>query len=205
MIKNIFLCLFILMCFSFCKSDNDQVSSPSAVDVMLDGRVTEAWDFVIRNGYNQRFCFLLDFSIPSGKNRFFVWDFVERKVVKQYLVTHGTCDGPTYKGAPGRGVQFSNMSDSHCSSIGKYKIGSRDYSGWGIGVKYWLHGLEKTNNNAVKRVIVLHSWGAVPNMEIYPLSIVRSWGCPAVSNDAMTELDEMLKSQPLPTLLWIYV
>ena len=36
--------------------------------------------------------------------------------------------------------------DSYCSSLGKYKVGIRSYSKWGINVHYKLHGLEATNN-----------------------------------------------------------
>lgn len=86
---------------------------------------------------------------------------------------------------------------------GKYKIGNRDYSSWGINVKYWLHGLESTNKSAVKRVVVLHSWDAVKNFEIYPRLSPLSWGCPAVSDDFMKKLDERLQQTKKPVLLWI--
>jgi len=86
---------------------------------------------------------------------------------------------------------------------GKYKIGKRDYSSWGIKVKYWLHGLEPTNQTAVERVVVLHSWSAVKNKEVYPRYSPLSWGCPAVSDDFMLVLDERLQQIPKPVLLWI--
>jgi hypothetical protein len=86
---------------------------------------------------------------------------------------------------------------------GKYKIGNRDYSSWGINVKYWLHGLEATNKNAVKRVVVLHSWNAVKNKEIYPKYSPLSWGCPAVSNEFMEKIDIRLQDSQKPVLLWI--
>jgi predicted aconitase len=86
---------------------------------------------------------------------------------------------------------------------GKYKIGKRDSSQWGIKIKYWLHGLEKSNETAVDRVVVLHSWEAVSNEEVYPEVSPLSWGCPAVSNDFMKKLDEKLKIAKKPVLLWI--
>jgi hypothetical protein len=86
---------------------------------------------------------------------------------------------------------------------GKYKIGTRDYSSWGINVKYWLHGLEESNESAVKRVVVLHSWNAVKNNEVYPKFAPLSWGCPAVSNEFMEKLDTRLKKSEKPVLLWI--
>ena len=86
---------------------------------------------------------------------------------------------------------------------GKYKIGKRDYSSWGINVKYWLHGLEDANKSAVKRVVVLHSWSAVKNEEMYPRYSPLSWGCPAVSDAFMKKLDERLQQTDRPVLLWI--
>jgi hypothetical protein len=70
-------------------------------------------------------------------------------------------------------------------------------------VKYWLHGLEAGNANAVARVVVLHSWEAVGNEEIYPEYSPLSWGCPAVSDSFMGLLDAKLKLTRKPVLLWI--
>jgi hypothetical protein len=145
----------------------------------------------------------LDLSIHPGKNRFFVYDFKENKISDKNLVTHGSCDQFEENPDKWEKAKFSNKTDSHCSMKGKYKIGKRDYSSWGINVKYWLHGLEKTNENAVKRVVVLHSWNAVSNEEIYPKVSPLSWGCPAVSDAFMRKLDARLKQTKKPVLLWI--
>lgn len=197
------LSVFSILFFISCKGKDAHSSIDDSSKLLM--KAMEAKSFVEENGYNRDFCFLLDFSIPSGKKRFFIWDFKSQTIIKEFLVTHGTCDGPTVPAEMRKGVQFSNLVDSHCSSEGKYILGKRDYSSWGIRVKYWMHGLEASNDNAVNRVVVLHSWESVPDKEVYPLSIVRSWGCPAVSNDAMWALDAMLQQQDLPTLLWIYV
>lgn len=119
------------------------------------------------------------------------------------MVTHGSCDVFEENSAKYKKAKFSNRSDSHCSSIGKFKVGKRDYSSWGIYVKYWLHGLEPTNTNAAERVVVLHSWEAVSNEEIFPRYSPLSWGCPAVSDDFMKVLDQKLKKVKKPVLLWI--
>lgn len=68
---------------------------------------------------------------------------------------------------------------------------------------YWLHGLESTNKSAEKRVVVLHSWNAVKNKEVYPRYAPLSWGCPAVSNEFMEKLDIRLQDSEKPVLLWI--
>ncbi len=193
--------LLIPFCFS-CKNKN-LTSQNEAKPKEYTSFHDEAQKFIETNHFNSSFYFLIDMSIHSGKNRFFVYNFDSKKFTHQKLTTHGTCD--RFESNPDKysKAKFSNKTNSHCSSVGKYKIGKRDYSSWGIKVKYWLHGLEDTNNNAIKRVVVLHSWEAVEDYEIFPKFSLLSWGCPAVSNDFMKTLDEMLKKTSKPTLLWI--
>ncbi|WP_339833775.1 murein L,D-transpeptidase catalytic domain-containing protein [uncultured Flavobacterium sp.] len=163
----------------------------------------EALTYSEANGFNENYYFLVDMSIHSGKNRFFVYDFISETITDKNLVTHGSCDKFEDNETKWEKAKFSNTKNSHCSSKGKFKIGKRDYSSWGINVKYWLQGLEPSNNNAVERVVVLHSWNAVKNKEIYPKYSPLSWGCPAVSNEFMKVLDEKLKTSEKPVLLWI--
>lgn len=163
----------------------------------------DAKKFCTKNNYNTNYYFLIDLSIHSGKNRFFVYDFETKKISDKNLVTHGSCD--QYEDNPNKWevAKFDNRKDSHCSMKGKFKIGKRDYSSWGIHIKYWLHGLDTTNKTAVSRVVVLHSWNAVANEEIYPNVSPLSWGCPAVSNEFMKTLDNKLQNSQKPVLLWI--
>jgi hypothetical protein len=163
----------------------------------------EAQQFIEKNQYHADFYILVDLSIHSGKNRFFVYDFKQQKNTLEALTTHGSCDQFESNPTKYQKVKFSNENNSHCSSQGKYRIGKRDYSSWGINIKYWLHGLEKSNDQAVKRVVVLHSWDAVSDNEIYPQYSPLSWGCPAISNEKMKEIDPILKPIKKPVLLWI--
>ena len=163
----------------------------------------EAKEFCKENGYNESYYFLVDLSLHSGKNRFFIYDFTSKKVLDKNLVTHGSCDQFEENPDKWKKVKFNHRIDSHCSMKGKYKIGNRDYSSWGINVKYWLHGLEATNKSAEKRVVVLHSWSAVKNKEVYPRHSPLSWGCLAVSDAFMEKLDVRLQQSEKPVLLWI--
>ncbi|MBL7885173.1 MAG: murein L,D-transpeptidase catalytic domain family protein [Flavobacterium sp.] len=163
----------------------------------------EALQYCKENGFNEDYYFLVDLSVHPGKNRFFVYDFKQSKIIDKNLVTHGSCDQFEENPDKWEKAKFSNKTNSHCSMKGKFKIGKRDYSSWGIKVKYWLHGLEKSNANAVNRVVVLHSWSAVSDEEIYPQVSPLSWGCPAVSDDFMRKLDAKLKTTSKPVLLWI--
>jgi hypothetical protein len=170
----------------------------------LKDKAQEALQFCEVNGFQTDFCILIDMKIHSGKNRMFVYDFNTRTVIQKALCAHGS--GKDDKKSTGAQPLFSNKAGSLLSSLGKYKTGDRSYSNWGINVHYKLHGLEATNNNAFRRVIVLHSFRPVPPIEIYPLHLPMGWshGCPVTDDDTMTFLDTRLKNTRKPTLLWIY-
>ena len=118
------------------------------------------------------------------------------------MVSHGCGDSDWGQTDTKDNVQISNEIDSHCSSIGKYIVLNRGISQWGIKVNYVLQGKDKTNSNALNRAIVLHSWEAIPNYEVYPDGTPEGWGCPAVSNESMKEIDEVLKKNK-KVLFWV--
>ena len=193
---NIKILLFLLTFFG-CKQEKSFVKKDYSKQHI------EAENFCKANNFNADYYILIDLSIHSGRNRLFVYNFRNKKNDFEKLVTHGSCDIFSDNETKWEKAKFSNKIDSHCSSIGKYSIGSKGYSKWGINIKYWLNGLEKSNNNAVARVTVLHSWEAVADKEIYPEYAPLSWGCPAVSNDFLTVLDVKLQATTQPVLLWI--
>lgn len=130
-----------------------------------------------------------------------VWDFKTNGVKYSGLCCHGYGNNSTEEKA-----EYSNQAGSNCTSLGKYKIGKRAYSSWGINVHYKLHGLDKTNSNAFKRIIVLHSYDYVEDKEIYPKYLPMGWsmGCPVIGNALMKKIDALLKTTKKPVLLWIY-
>jgi len=170
----------------------------------VNRKAKEALAFCRKNDFNQEYCFLIDMGIHSGLNRFFVYDFNKGKISRSMLVGHGCGNYPWSfdwsKNKPG----FSNVDGSHLSSLGKYKIGKRGWSDWGINVKYTLHGLDATNSNAESRYIVFHSWEKVAEKEIYPDGTAEGWGCPTISNNNMKIIDPMLQASKKPVLMWIY-
>lgn len=200
-LKTMTLFQFILSVFFSCIGKPQQEEQINISK--LDAWNKEALHYCKENQFNEAYYFLLDFSIHSGKNRFFIYDFKKEEVLKSALVTHGACDIFEANPKAHEKAKFSNAVNSHCSSLGKYKIGKRDYSSWGINVKYWLHGLDTSNNKASERVVVLHSWSAVSDTEIHPVYSVLSWGCPAVSDNFMKHLDSVLQKSAKPVLLWI--
>lgn len=200
--------LMVLLFISLMNCNNEKNSLVQNIEKSIELSVyskhhLEALNFVKQENLNTDFYYLIDMSLHSGKNRFFIYDFSTQQVVDKNVVTHGSCDKFETNITERSKAKFSDLVDSHCSSKGKYKIGKRDYSSWGINVKYWLHGLEETNKSAEDRVVVLHSWEAVSNEEIYPRYSPLSWGCPAVSNVFMKKLDLQLQDVDKPVLLWI--
>ncbi len=164
-------------------------------------KATEAKAYCKKNKLNSDFCFLVDFSVHSGSNRFYIYDFKTNVIKSSGLVCHGVGKSSTVIKPV-----YSNEIGSYCTSLGKYKIGKRGYSNWGIHVLYKLHGLEKTNSNALARNVVLHSYQYVPTKEINPAHLTMGWsmGCPVVDTLLMKQIDVSLKKATKPTLLWIF-
>lgn len=89
---------------------------------------TEALAFCKKKGFSDEYYFLVDLSVHSGRSRFYVYDFKQKKLAEQNLVTHGSCDVFADNPDKHNSAKFDNREDSHCSSLGKYKVGRRDYS-----------------------------------------------------------------------------
>lgn len=189
--------LFIGLLIPNCHARDDRFSN-------LQKKAEKAFEYSKKNKLDTGICILIDMDIHSGKNRLFLWDFKKDSILKEGLCSHGSCGGKTGPETSTRKAVFSNVHQSYCSSLGKYKIGKRGYSNYGIHINYKLHGLESSNNNAYDRIIVLHSYGGVPDDEIYPGHVMNSLGCPMVSNKMMKYLDKKLKKAEGNVMMWIY-
>lgn len=181
-----------------------EVKNPSINTESTRIKANQALKFCKTQRFNEDFCILIDMSLHSGVKRFIVWDFEKNKISYRFLVGHGCGDNPWNNDFSKGNPKFSNIDGSHCSSLGKYKIGKRAHSDWGVNVKYFLHGLESTNSNAFKRFIVFHSWKVVTDEETYPNGTPEGWGCPTISNNSFKIIDPLLKSSSKPVLMWIY-
>jgi hypothetical protein len=143
-------------------------------------------------------------SLHSRVKRFIVWDFKNKKIKHSLLVGHGCCDNPWSNDSSKGNPKFSNINNSHCSSLGKYKIGNRGYSNWGVHIKYFLHGLEQANSNSLMRTIVFHSCEKVTDKEVYPNRTPEGWGCPTISNNSFKIIYPLLQSIVKPVPMYIY-
>ncbi|PIF44771.1 L,D-transpeptidase-like protein [Chryseobacterium sp. 52] len=177
---------------------------PEADLLKITEKAEEALKFCASKKLSTDFCILIDMSLHSGIKRFFIWDFKTQSVLKEYLVGHGCGSNPWSLDGSKDHPKFSNEDGSHLSSLGKYKLEGRGHSEWGINIKYLMHGLEDTNSNALKRVIVFHSWDQMSDEEVFPKGSPEGWGCPTVSNTAMKEIDPMIRETGQPVLMWMY-
>ncbi|MEL1253277.1 murein L,D-transpeptidase catalytic domain-containing protein [Flavobacterium sp. DGU38] len=174
----------------------------SRVEINYDNYYKEAKQYCKVNNLNQDKFILIDLGVHSGLKRFFIYNFKDKKISKSYMVSHGCGANEWGRTSSRKDAPISNEFDSHCSSLGKYVILDRGVSQWGIKVNYILKGKDKSNSNALNRAIVLHSWEAIPDNEVFPEGTPEGWGCPAVSNESMKEIDELLKTNK-KVLMWI--
>lgn len=161
-------------------------------------RVKIIKEFISKNPkYNTELAFFIDMRVMSGKNRFIVYNLKNDSIVDQGLVAHGI--GSETENKPE--LKFSNANSSFCTSLGKYSIG-QDYFGK-FGKAYKLNGLDKTNNNAYTRSIVLHKYKQVPYME-QETSICHSLGCPMVNEMYFNRIEKLIDNSKRNIILDIY-
>jgi len=149
-------------------------------------------------GYNSKIAFLIDMSVFSGHNRFFVFDLQKDSIINEGLVAHGKGSDTPYP-TP---LNFSNTEGSYCTSLGIYKI-AESYVG-DYGKAYKLYGLDPTNSNAYQRSIVLHKYKSVPDNE-QQKPICLSLGCPMVSYHFFEYLEFIIDNSSKNILLYIYI
>lgn len=166
-----------------------RLCGPKRDNARLQSKAAEALTFCQQKGMDTDICILVDYSVPSGLNRLYVWDFQKKKVIYECMAAHGEGHGEPRKAAP----KFSNEENSWLSSLGKCRIAER-YDGQ-FGIAYRLDGLEESNSNVRKRCVVLHAYSTILPFQIYPFRSARSKGCVMISPRAMKKIDTMLKGK----------
>ncbi|HSY76421.1 MAG TPA: murein L,D-transpeptidase catalytic domain family protein [Bacteroidia bacterium] len=139
---------------------------------------------------------LIDMSIASRKNRFFVVDLQNDSVLVAGVCAHGAGNDVNREE-----VIFSNKPGSYYTSEGRYKLGAKFEGEYGTG--YRLVGLDSTNSNALKRDIVLHYYFKVADEENANV-VCRSNGCPMLSPRVFKAAEKLIDAESKPVLMWIY-
>jgi hypothetical protein len=204
--RMLLLLFILLLCFTWLFSSglwnkkpkhwSKSSASHSLMPDKMRMKAVAAKSFTRENNYNEIVCFLVDMSLSSGKNRFFIYNLLNDSIRSAGLVTHGRCNEDWLEGR-----RYGNTIGCGCTSLGKYKIGNSYYGRFGLAFK--LYGLDKTNDNAYNRFVVLHSHACVPEGPV-DNEICQSDGCPTVSPGFLQQLKLVINSSNKPVLLWIY-
>jgi len=144
---------------------------------------------------NDRMISIVDYDMPSSKERMFIIDLKEQKLVKKLLVSHGKKSGGEYAS------NFSNTPSSHQSSLGFYR-GSETYDGK-YGYSLRLDGLEDSINcKARERAIVMHGAEYVSDSFIKENGrLGRSYGCLALDYE---EIDAAIEAIKAGTCIYVH-
>ncbi len=155
------------------------------IDLKLSGLLTNQKDILS----------LVDFRIPSNKERFWVIDLKNKAILYHTLVAHGENSGKEYA------LDFSNQINSHKSSLGFY-ITEDTYIGKN-GLSLRLRGIERGfNSNAKERYVVLHGadYATADYLKKHG-TLGNSEGCPAIPMGIHKEIINLTKEG---TCLFIY-
>jgi len=185
----IFFLLFIISCS---KTQSQQIHS-----VLPQSRISEIKNFVKSKNYNQDIAVFINFKTHSGKYRYFVYDLKNDRILQKAIVSHGS--GSVISGSGT--LNFSNVEGSYQSSLGKYEI-RENYVGK-FGKSYRLQGLDPSNNNAMQRAIVLHSYDCIPDQESGNLACL-SLGCPMLSKAAFNQTAKYIDQSKKPIILYAF-
>lgn len=139
---------------------------------------------------------IADMSQPSTARRLYIFDMDARKLVLQTWVAHGQGSGEL------NATKFSNLDNSHETSLGLYRVGDKITSPK-HGPALQLDGLDKgVNDKALDREIIMHGADYVSAPFIAEHGrLGRSWGCPAVPEAEMARIIDLLAGGGL---LYVY-
>lgn len=119
---------------------------------------------------------VIDYSVPSSKQRMWVFDLKNQKLLYSMHVAHGKNSGQN--SVP---RSFSNQHSSKQSSLGTYITKGTYFGNHGYSLN--LQGLEKGfNDNAYNRRVVVHgAWYVEPSFIRGAGRAGNSWGCMAIA------------------------
>lgn len=118
---------------------------------------------------------VIDYSLPSNKQRMWIFDLNKERLLYNTYVAHGKNSGMDTP------HHFSNKFSSKETSLGTYV--TRDTYMGSKGYSLNLQGLERGfNDNAYHRRVVIHgAWYVEPDFIKKAGRAGRSWGCPSIA------------------------
>jgi len=174
---------------------------PSVRTADLQELSIEAESYAFKHGLSTNYCFFVNYAVPSGTPRFYVWDFAKHDVVATARCMHGS-------GLANTASQpvFSNKVNSNCSSLGRFEV-LRNEHGSRLMRSFRLRGLDKENSNAYGRGLLIHSsrWVDQNRHKKYiPLHTPSCQGCVTISTRGMRYVERLVKDEPKNILLWSF-
>lgn len=89
--KILLLLLFVVITFIIYKVISKDKYDDKEVIPRIDAQLNEIRKVINSDSkYNKDIAFFIDMRIPSGKNRFFVYDLNADKIIDKGLVAHGS-------------------------------------------------------------------------------------------------------------------
>ena len=166
----------------------------------IEQRAESALAFARRHNMNEHYALFVDYAIPSGTPRLFVWDFEKHKIIASSYAMHGPGKGSTDKHPV-----FSNEPGSECSALGRFLV-TKEH-GATLRRSFRLKGMDMDNQTAYARGLMIHSSGWVNNhcwMRYIPLHRSSCQGCVTVSSKGMRYLWQLVNNEEKQLLLWSY-
>ena len=87
----------------------------------LEERSDKALAYAKAHNMSEKYALFVDYGLPSGTPRMFMWDFEKQEVIATTYVMHGPGGGSTAERA-----RFSNKPGSKCSALGRFMV-TRDH------------------------------------------------------------------------------
>lgn len=126
---------------------------------------------------NKKYVVMVDYSKSINSERLYVIDIVKSSIINKSTVSHARNSGYDVTYA------FSNELHSKKSSLGVY-ITKGTYHG-GFSYSLVLNGLDATNSNAKRRLIIFHSNKTMRTK--------WSWGCLATPDSINKRIIDLMK------------
>lgn len=132
---------------------------------------------------------IIDFNRKSSQKRLWIVDLADNKLLFNTLVAHGQGSGGDMA------TNFSNLTNSHQSSLGFYITSDTYFGKHGFSMK--LEGMDKGfNTNARDRAVVVHGAEYVSESFVNQNGrLGRSQGCPALPVELTKTIINTIKGQ----------
>ena len=164
----------------------------------IEERAEKALAFAKRHNMNEQYALFVDYGMPSGKPRLFVWDFHQKRIIASTYAMHGPGGGST-----DRYPRFSNTPGSECSSLGRFLVTKN--RGNRLKRSFRLKVMDIDNQTAYARGLMIHGAKWVDTWcwkDYIPLNRASCKGCVTISSRGMSYLWPLINNEKKPILLW---